>query len=388
MEGIKGVLSYGDVAPDSFNKLKEISAMNEDINNQNIDTFIDGKISLLNGAGYKTSASGEIVTESYAKFAMFSTKLSDVKGNKIFGWFTKNIRGKFEGIDWGSEEEFQECRKSRESFFVGRMKFDTKDDCVKFIDDLQKTTLGEPWAFGESNTGDYPILKSYLEYELDRLYYESEILRYQDKLAYNEQHTMVLYNTNLIDKFGHDLYILGDISIIGAKEYVTNLQINPSKRILREHHFSVETPLPPQFFAEIDEIVFHFGWDVDADMKKYSHIIEDRRERFPEKYKDTDTSELGNKLDNAIELAKKMAQRNYKFIVPMYYPERQRIQLLMPIYLETSLEQNPDFALVLTPDKDHELYVPETILGLSEVYQDARLVAKPDDAWLNPKKIH
>ena len=71
----------------------------------------------------------------------------------------------------------------------------------------------------------------------------------------------------------------------------------------------------------------------------------------------------------------------------MYYPTRQRIQLLMPIYLDTTYSNHPDFALVLTPCQDAKLYVPETILGLDEVYQDARLIAKPEESWLNPNMI-
>lgn len=122
-------------------------------------------------------------------------------------------------------------------------------------------------------------------------------------------------------------------------------------------------------------------------MAKYTHIIKQRIERFPEKYKCLDSSALSNKLDNAIQFAKKIAQRNYKFIVPMYYPSSNRIQLLMPIYLENSCNCQPDFALVLTPHPEGKLYTPETILGLEEVYQDARLIAKPDESWLNPQII-
>ena len=122
-------------------------------------------------------------------------------------------------------------------------------------------------------------------------------------------------------------------------------------------------------------------------MIKSEHIIGDRKERFPEKYQNMTTDSLGRTLDTAIVLAKSIAQRNYKFIVPMYYPTANRIQLLMPIYLENSYSGKPDFALVLTPHADEKLYTPETILGLDEVYQDARLIAKPEESWLNPEMI-
>lgn len=151
---------------------------------------------------------------------------------------------------------------------------------------------------------------------------------------------------------------------------------------------SKKVPLPPEFFKEVTEIVFHGDWEIDSNLERYSHIIEERLERFPDKYRSLDKGTLSTLLDNAIVFARKIAQRNYKFIVPMYYPRFNRIQLLMPIYLEMSISLQPDFALVLTPDSDYKLYIPETILGLEDVYQDARLIAKPDESWLNPEIIN
>ena len=57
----------------------------------------------------------------------------------------------------------------------------------------------------------------------------------------------------------------------------------------------------------------------------------------------------------------------------------------MPIYLNGSYKQAPDFALVLTPENG--IYVPETILPIEGAYQNARLIAMPDEAWLKPEKI-
>ena len=99
------------------------------------------------------------------------------------------------------------------------------------------------------------------------------------------------------------------------------------------------------------------------------------------------SDELGRKLDDAITFAVAIAQRNYKFIVPMYRPQTGKIQLLMPIYLKGTYSSKPDFALILTPDKENEYYIPETILPLDAVYHNARLIAKPDDTWLNPDTI-
>ena len=235
---------------------------------------------------------------------------------------------------------------------------------------------------------NYPILKSYLQFELERLFYEQFLLNYPDRIIYNDRKNKILYNTNLIDKYGHDLTIVGDLIKVGDSEYISDLEISPSKKTLSSYGFAPSVrPLPPKFFLDINEIIFHCDWEIDKHMEKYEHIIEERIDRFPSKYRDYSTDDLGLKLDNAIDFAKRIAQRNYKFIVPKYDPRKKIIQLLMPIYLETSFTAHPDFALVLTPEPKDQLYTPETILGLDEVYQDARLIATPEQSWLNPDII-
>jgi len=371
------------------NSLANLCAITKASINNIEDIFVVNSMEYFNGAGHNKFSDGTLVDEKNAKFIRFKTSLTNPEGKVLYGWFTKNIRNEFEGIDWGTEEKFKNSRKNREQFFVGRMAFDTIEVCNDFLERLESKTIEEPWEY--KNRKDpkfkYPILKSYLEFELDRLYYEQEKYGWDDKILYNKDRSKVLFNTNLIDKFGHDLNIMGDIQLLGGREIICNLEMCPSKLSLRKLGFENYEPLPPKFFEDINEIVFHCEWDIDCNVSKYEHIIEQRIERFPDKYKVLETDDLGQKMDNAIEFAKKIAQRNYKFIIPMYYPTAHRIQLLMPIYLETSYTSQPDFALVLTPHANERVYTPETILGLDEVYQDARLVAKPEESWLNPQII-
>lgn len=378
---------YGYIAPSCWDKLRSISGV--DITEANIGEYITSDIEYYNGAGHTAFPDGTIVTSESGKFVKFSTNISTSKG-LVVGWFTKGIRGKFEGISWGIEADFKSAQKLREQFYVGRMIFDSIKDCNEFMENLKKKTIPEPWEYKRKKDEKFknPILKSYLEFELDRLFFEQETLCYQDRIILNQNKDKILFNTNLIDKFGHDLIIVGSLLDISNKSFIGNLEISPSKMNLRKMGFdSSKEPMPPMFFKDINEIIFHGDWEIDQDMSKYEHIIEERKERFPEKYQELTADDLGSKLDNAIKFAKKIAQRNYKFIVPMYYPSAKRIQLLMPIYLETSYTSHPDFALVLTPHTKEKLYTPETILGLDEVYQDARLIAKPEESWLNPEMI-
>jgi hypothetical protein len=62
----------------------------------------------------------------------------------------------------------------------------------------------------------------------------------------------------------------------------------------------------------------------------------------------------------------------------------------MPIYLDRQYGERPDFALVLNnelmPDGTR-FYTPETILELPWAYNNARVICKPEDTWLNPATI-
>lgn len=383
------IRNYGYINPSCWEKLKSICGI--DAGESNIDKYTTWNNTGLcreyyNGAGYKKFPDGTSVTPENAKFIKFNTSII-VNNEIIVGWFTKNIRGRFEGISWGTESDFKSAQDLREQFYVGRMIFGSIDECNLFLEELKGKTIPEPWEYKHKKDDryNYPILKSYLQFELDRLFYEQDVLKYPDRIIFNKDKSKVLFNTNLIDKFGNDLTIVGTILDI-SNTYIGELKISPSKKDRREMGFDPsKEPQTPEFFKDINEIVFHHGWDIDVDMERCEHIIEDRIERFPEKYRGLTPDDIGQRLRNAISLAKNIAKRNYKFIVPMYYPTKHRIQLLMPIYLETSYSSRPDFALVLTPDDG--IYTPETILGLDEVYQDARLVAKPEESWLNPDMI-
>ena len=69
-------------------------------------------------------------------------------------------------------------------------------------------------------------------------------------------------------------------------------------------------------------------------------------------------------------------------VVPQYY--NNSIQFLMPIYLGTEFNGKPDFALVLSMDNSTQMpfYRGTTILTVEMAYQNARLLAKPDNPWL------
>ncbi len=382
------LMQYGFIHIEPSIRKIQTKLDNHYITEANIGGYIVGEEELLNGAGY-SQKDGNPTSRKIAQFIRFKTSLMDKNGKAIYLWFTRTENG-FTGIECGNENDFTQAKNNQQRFNRGRLSFESKEQCNKFLAEVASLAMKEPWDFKihRANDVEYPILASYLEHELNRLFYEYEKLEQENKIIFNENNTKVLFNTNLLDQFGNDMRIIGDVMNIASDTYIKNPRLlKGSERELKNNGFNIGIKAnPPEFFADINDIIFHSEWIVDIEgIDKNDHIFGDRLERFPKVYQQEESSKLVRDLKSAIELAKKIAQRNYKFIVPMYYPKFHRIQLLMPIYLNGKMDGLPDFALVLTPDDG--FYTPETILGMEEVYQDARLIAKPDETWLNPTMI-
>jgi len=190
----------------------------------------------------------------------------------------------------------------------------------------------------------------------------------------------IVFNTGLLNKYFKEIYIICDYD--PATQGVP-IYRNPSICLEGDNRFARNfDKKPPRvaFFKDISEIIFDSGLGVDTND---GHIVRDNIDRIPQKYQELYTeSQLYMLFQSAVNFAARLAERNYKLIVPQYWPKTNSIQFLMPIYLSGEFAGRPDFALVL--EKRPTCYQGTTILTLDMAYQNARLVAKPDDFWLNP----
>jgi len=93
---------------------------------------------------------------------------------------------------------------------------------------------------------------------------------------------------------------------------------------------------------------------------------------------------LTNRLKDAINLAIKRIQWNFKTAIPMYYPTMDKMSLLLPLSLVD--DEIVDIALVVEKTKSGN-YIGHTILPLNWAYNNARLVARPDSDWLVAEQI-
>ncbi len=368
-------------------ELNEMLADEKQVSATELNAIVDGaRLVYLNRYGYNQTRSGEAIKSKDATYLYFDTGLTNQTDESIIGWFER--KGKdatFRGVNWGTMAALESRIRADRMFHWGDLYFRSEEDGLAFLEDIAASTIPETWSFkNKPSTVNHPILKSYIENTFEVLKKEAE-RGTKNKLVYSQDRKHLLFNTNLLDKFFHEILIV--VEIRKQKDGSDPRRVKKELE-LRKLGFARDTkPEQPRIFEKVEEVIYQPTWAIDKDFDKFTHIIEERRLRFPVDMQSASSDELGRKLDDAITFAVAIAQRNYKFIVPMYRPQTGKIQLLMPIYLKGTYSSKPDFALILTPDKENEYYTPETILPLDAVYQNARLIAKPDDTWLNPDTI-
>jgi len=341
-----------------------------------------------NSKGHSTYKNKPI-TDEFAVFRVINTGEVTANGDEICGIFQRKYKtNRYEGVTWCGLNDIVSEILLMQKPHMGEMVFANLNELESYLSNIAENAVKEPWSFGppSSQTG-YPILKSYLDNIFVKLKKEATE-GIPNKIVYSEDNQHILFNTNLPDMFGNDILIIADVKKMrNGLEYYENPRMNRGG-LLESMNCGFKkgsVPEPASFFEDVNEVIFQSNWDIDANYDKLFHIIQDNRSRFPKEFQSREPSQIASDLEKAIKLATKMSKRNFKYIAPMYRPQKDCIQLLMPIYLSGSLKTSPDFALVLTPVNG--LYVPETILPIRNAYQDARLIAMPDEAWLKPETI-
>lgn len=241
--------------------------------------------------------------------------------------------------------------------------------------ELQALAEEEDWEYQNSDPAHpLPILFSYLQYTYRRLDEEGKV-----KIAPNGN--AACFDTGLLDR--------RHLQPIYAY-FEPNDRASPPWRWVRfcvaSHNcLSSLHPLPEmaRYFESTSELLYDDGLQI---IVNYDHIMDDRRDRWPEPLASYDESRRRRDLQGAIESAKARLRRNYKIAVPQYYWDWHgvgRVQLLIPLCLTS--ETKPDLALPIENKGNH--YAARTPLNLDWAYRNARLVATPSREWLKPAEI-
>jgi len=330
---------------------------------------------------------------------------------KIFAVFTKDLYGNWSFVRFLTKYRIE---KTYNAYRFGNISFRNYTEANKFIIDLEANLLpGETWKFraraidGYRPKTQYDVLQSYIRHVFEKLLgdYNDPDSKNHNKIVFSRDGKYALFNSGLLDKYAQDVYLLGEVfGNTGGRFTFSNPRVAGGKvDLIGKYNFAAGSlaPYPDvvEFFDDLDDIIYDSNVEIDLNFDNVRHIIEDgaKRNRFTRKYialyEKGDLPAITSTLGAAIANAQKIAKRNYKYVVPQYRSARRgepgKIQFLMPIYLDSQYGERPDFALVLDVVilGDSRFYTPETILELPWAYNNARVICKPEDTWLNPATI-
>lgn len=244
------------------------------------------------------------------------------------------------------------------------------------LTELQNLASPENWKYsnmtGRRNQ-NHPILENYVHHTFKRLR--------DEYLAANENEKQkIIYMDDEIACFNIGLYTR-NYNVIYAvfrpplkaddrKPYTFwSFEQQASHRLDRIS----ELPRRANYFSDISELIYDHTLGLRANVE---HILQENLERFPTELQSNPM--LTTLFTGAVELAKKKVAANYRIAVPTYY--NGSICLMLPLCLT-----NPDRTdLALAIQRNDSFYTAKTVLTLDMAYNDARLIAKPDNDWLIP----
>lgn len=236
-------------------------------------------------------------------------------------------------------------------------------DYEKKIQNLS-TICPEKWSFG--GLSDNTILKNYVEHTFLKVQEEGNIVQTDSYAIFNTGLYTVYYEP-IFAYFSKNRNV--DRQAWFMDGFYTSYQLGMMG--------IVNLPKRANYFTSPADLVFDTNCDI---VPQYQHIFNDPENflRIPEVVRESPNKTM--LFDGAVKRAKHMIDANYKTAVPQYY--RGRIQLLIPICLIS--ESVPDLALVVSKNDAGNQYLGHTCLTLDMAYNNARLIARPDSAWLKP----
>lgn len=201
---------------------------------------------------------------------------------------------------------------------------------------------------------------------------------------YSKDYSMCILNIGILDIYGNNIYIL-DLTPNQKDFKVKRLKLVDSKIDLLDAGFcSEEIKYLPD---SLDLSRFHKDCVFDANIEDFdfintlslNHIIEERRSRFPDKFKDESVKLMCDKLKEAISLAIKISKTDCRYIIPKYDFERKKIQFMIPFHLDNRLDEPPELAIVVGKQKD--VWCIHTVISLDDAIADARILFRTT-SWL------
>lgn len=284
---------------------------------------------------------------------------------------------------------------------------------------LAAKAIAEVWSYDESEP--MSILRNYIDLTFERLQYEDakRVERNKtadnptpkdrtDKIRVSDDGKLAVFNTGLFDSLYDPIYAVFGLNTktVVPQPWVfrmfTTVNERSGQNLVRQ--FSRGLPEAASYYTQPTELVYDVRHRIAT--IHIDHII-DRAKRMPidflmqtvagfdfnREHNDKFFEELiayinrnsnvkyiiKSRLEEAVKVAENKVRWNFKTAVPVYYPEKKKISMLLPLVLGNN-EDRPDVALVLEATQGG--YIAHTILTMKQAFNNARLVSRPDYQWL------
>lgn len=241
----------------------------------------------------------------------------------------------------------------------------------------------------ETSEFSNPVLYNYLRHTLLRLVEQhNDFLGEKRPAKYHVEHSYILeklqkgrylFNTGLQTNYGEDIFAYFEEDVQKISKWIfVDFFIDSDNKL-----FNMFADNRPELATYLDnplDFVFDARLTVKPDVK---HILDTNYDRLPADIKGKSVKELGDLLRDRTRDAEKKVKRNYRMAIPQFYDGY--VQLLLPLCLSAS--DKVDRALVVerrVSEDDEPFYRGNTILTLSQAYNNARLISPQDRVWLLP----
>ena len=180
-----------------------------------------------------------------------------------------------------------------------------------------------------------------------------------------------IINSGLINTFGQDILLLYRYNF--TYEIFEPYSIIDSKAAYIENDFTKEqsnTKLKPiKFVDDNKDLELNASIDdFDLSLRNLVHIIENRKDRFPENIQNQTDSKIAERLQINLQRNLTLLLHDKSYAKPIYSCKRGDISWVMPFYINNSYPEEPELAMVIYKVKD--FYEIKTVLPYDNILKD------------------
>lgn len=182
----------------------------------------------------------------------------------------------------------------------------------------------------------------------------------------------VVVNSGMMDLYCKDVYLMYKY-FPNYDAYILERLITSKQDIVDEHFTKTQASKeikPICFFDEGQDVFAPVFEDVDLNNYDLNHIIEMRRDRFPDDIASISEERLASMITTAVERSLKMQQRDHHFAKASYSGSSGKICWLLPLHINASLKEEPELVMVVFKPLYSAFWQIKTVLPYDDCIKD------------------